>query len=190
MKLNNTIDNAGWLAKNYGSRSGFIKTIGYQLLDLFGVYGKYKKIDWSRVERLVFVCKGNICRSAYAETVATALKKEVFSFGLETKGNAPAHPEAIQIAEACGYDLSQHKTTPLAATDFREGDLLVAMEPWQMCRLKKMFNNKYQYTLLGLWVNPALPYLHDPYGMPTVYFEKCFTIIQQGVYALAGNMEQ
>ncbi len=188
MKIDSIIDHDSWIAKNYGSRSGFVKTLYYQLLNLTGIYTRYKKIDWRRVDRLVFVCKGNICRSAFAEAVAISSEVVAISFGLDTKGNEPAHSAAIKIADLCGYDLSQHKTTTCMVVDIREGDLLVAMEPWQVCRLRKRFNNKYQYTLLGLWVNPPRPYIHDPYGMKPVYFERCFTVIKNAVFALVRSM--
>lgn len=179
-----------WLMKNHGSRSGFVKSIWHQFLYYQGYYRQYKEIDWSRVGRLVFVCKGNICRSAYAEAVANSLGLEAISFGIDTRGNTPANPDAVRTAERFSIDLKQHKTTSLMTVDLKEGDLLVAMEPCQADSLRKKFNKKYQCTLLGLWVDPAAPYIHDPYGMRPIYFDKCFTAIQTGIQVLVEKIGQ
>jgi protein-tyrosine phosphatase len=40
--------------------------------------------DPARVRRLVFVCHGNICRSAYAHVLARRAGARVASFGLST----------------------------------------------------------------------------------------------------------
>ena len=62
----------GWLRDNYGSRRGFVRTWWHRLRYLLGGYRAYRQVDWNSVERLVFVCKGNICRSAYAGALVTS----------------------------------------------------------------------------------------------------------------------
>ncbi len=177
--------NQRWLARRYGSRKGFVYTFGHRLLFYIGRYQHYRNVDWHTIDRLVFVCKGNICRSAYAEAVAQSLGINAISCGLDTIENAPANAAAIRTAEKFGLNLKQHKTNQLMYVLLKKTDLLIAMEPWQADYLRKNLMSKYQYSLLGLWGRPQLPYIHDPYGASPIYFEKCFTYIHQSVNELA-----
>ena len=100
-----------WLSNNYGSRRGFVSTYWHRLLYLFGRYHSYGQVDWSSIERLVFICKGNICRSAYAEAVARSLGINAISCGIDTIEDAPANDCAISEAKQQGIDLNGHVTT-------------------------------------------------------------------------------
>lgn len=177
-----------WLTKNYGSRRGFVLTFWYRLLLLSGNYRQYKQIDWDAVDRLVFICKGNICRSAYAEAVARSLGLEAISCGLDTIEDAPANADAIKAAEKYGYNMQKHKTRPVMYVELKRTDLLLAMEPWQIKCLENNLNRKHQYSLLGLWADPALPHIQDPYGTPQGYFDKCFIHIKDAVETLVSNV--
>ncbi len=188
MSQTNMSNNKRWSARNFGSRRGLLETVRHQLYYLTGRYRAYKKIDWSTVNRLVFVCKGNICRSAYAEEFARIKGIDSISFGLETVDNANANEKAIQIAQRQGINLTPHKTTTVASVELKQTDLLIAMEPWQLKALEDIFSKKYQCTLLGLWTKPVLPHIQDPYGMPDSYFDICFTRIRSGITTLAGNI--
>lgn len=174
----------GWLVEHYGSRRGFMRTCLYRARYLAGSYRKYRKINWDSVERLVFVCKGNICRSAYAEAVARSLGVDSISCGVETGVDLPANEDAIRVAAAKGIDLSKHKTTPVQSLSFREGDLIITMEPWQLEYISREYGEG-RCSLLGLWGRPVNPYIHDPYGASSVYFNYCFNSIEKSVHEIA-----
>lgn len=173
-----------WFSTYYGSRRGFVLTWWYRLQYLLGGYRSYRQVDWQSIERLVFVCKGNICRSAYAEAVARSLGVKSVSCGIDTRNNAPADDDAIRMAEKKGIALSEHKTTPLQLMSFKKGDLLIAMETWQVEHLERNFGREYRCTLLGLWGNPKKPHIHDPYGASSAYFEECFNYIEKSVHEI------
>ncbi len=80
-----------WLSRNYGSRRGALKAYWYRILYFFGHYRAYCQIDWDSIDRLVFVCKGNICRSAYAEVVAKSIGIDSISCGIDTVTGLPAN---------------------------------------------------------------------------------------------------
>jgi len=168
----------------YGSRRGLIRTYWHQLLYRFGYY-QQKDIDWNAVKRLVFICKGNICRSAYAEVVAKALNIETVSAGICAIENQPANERAIQVAKSLGHDLALHKTTPMMYTILTQADLVLAMEPWQIEFIDKHLEGYYQRALLGIWAEPAKAYIHDPYGLSVAYFENCLKLIEKSVNAIA-----
>ncbi|QIE40517.1 low molecular weight phosphotyrosine protein phosphatase [Rhodobacteraceae bacterium SC52] len=81
--------------------------------------------------RIVFVCLGNICRSPTAEAVMRALAP---SWEIDSAGTggwhvgAPPHPKAVQAGAARGYDLASLRARKVRASDFRDFDLIVAMD--------------------------------------------------------------
>jgi len=170
-----------WMSDHYGSRRGFLRTWWHRLLFRVGRYRAYGKIDWDSVERLVFVCKGNVCRSAYAEAVARSLGVEAGSCGIEAGNGVPAYADALRVASQRGISLAAHKTTPFRRMCLKESDLLIAMEPWQVEHLEHALGDQYQCTLLGMWGSTVSPYIHDPYGASAGYFERCFDQIDESV---------
>jgi len=172
------------LSYRYGSPRGFIKIISHQFLNYIGLYKNYKKIEWNKVERLVFVCKGNICRSAFAEAVARSQNLETASCGIETDDGKPANEMAILVGANKGYKLDNHKTTKLSSFVIKKGDLLIAMEPYQARYLKASVIDTNTYTLMGLWGKPATPYINDPYSTSLLYFTNCFDYIEETVIAI------
>ncbi len=69
--------------------------------------------------RLVFVCLGNINRSAFAESVARELGAHTCSIGLSTSTGQPAFHKAIQVAPEFGLDLTQHRATDIGDYSFQ-----------------------------------------------------------------------
>lgn len=179
-----------WIANHYGSRRGLALTFWHRFLSITGRYNDYSHVDWPSINRLVFVCKGNICRSAYAEAVARSLGINAISCGLDTIEHAPANTNAIRAAKQLGINLDEHVTTPIMYLILKKTDLLIAMEPWQVKFLQKNLSRKHSCTLLGLWTQPALPHIHDPYGSSPEYFEQCFTYIQHSVNELSKKIKQ
>jgi protein-tyrosine phosphatase len=134
--------------------------------------------------RLVFVCLGNICRSAFADAVARAAGASAISAGLSTHAGGPAHPPVVAEAGRMGYDMSAHRTTPIADYEPRAGDLLLAMEVRQLAVLNR--NPRLAGTpkmLLGGWARPWF-HLHDPYQLGDAYMVNCLQRIERATKAL------
>lgn len=172
------------IAERYGSRQGLVLTYKYRLLHLTGMYRKYTQIDWGRVERVVFICKGNICRSAFAEIVAQMLDIDTISCGIETDDGMQANEKAMSIAADKGFNMAEHRTRKISSIEIQKTDLMVAMEPYQIKYLEKLIGDGYAYTLMGLWGRPSIPYIHDPFGAPGPYFDNCFAYIESCVHAI------
>ena len=161
---------SGLLRTRYGGKRALLYHLGSALQMRVGGFRVYQAIDWLQVERLVFVCKGNICRSAYAEARAS-LRFPAVSFGIEASCGSAADTSAITHAAARNVSLATHRTTPLKAFAHRSGDLLVCMEPPQAKIVVEHFaDSAAQVTLLGLWTRPARPWLFDPYGSGDGYW--------------------
>lgn len=179
-----------WISNHYGSRRGFVLTYRHRMLYLLGKYRAYQQIEWDAVERLVFVCKGNICRSAFAEAVAHTSGVESISCGIDTVSGAPANEVAINAAVYRNIDLHKHTTTPLLSVNFGKHDLLIAMEPMQAEYLKQNLGLENMVTLLGLWANPVSPHIHDPYGSSNQYFDNCFNYIEKSVHEITSKISK
>ena len=92
------------------------------------LYRQLEKVDFSRVSRFVFVCKGNICRSVYAEICAARLNMSAVSCGVEADFGSPANDRVQAAAQRRGLSLESHNSRPVSAERFADGDLLVGME--------------------------------------------------------------
>lgn len=147
-----------------------------------GGYRPYRRVRWSSVGRLVFVCTGNICRSPYAEHVARAQALDAVSVGVEASPDGVLDSTALEVARARGIPMDGHSTTPLGHFEPREGDLFIAMEPFQAAIVAKQpWAASHQITLLGLWAGSQGPVIPDPYGGDERLFNECFSVIERGI---------
>ncbi|MCI4590852.1 phosphotyrosine protein phosphatase [Sphingobium sp. BYY-5] len=136
----------------------------------------------AQVKRLVFVCQGNICRSAFADVAAQRAGLRTTSFGLSTTTGRPAHPPAIAAAQMLGHDLLAHRAIDVADYMPEEGDLLLVMEVRQLHRLATDPQlARLPRMLLGRWTRPLLPHLHDPYGLDDRYMTQCLRRIERAI---------
>ncbi|MRW93539.1 phosphotyrosine protein phosphatase [Duganella sp. FT80W] len=139
-----------------------------------------------RVRRVVFVCLGNICRSAYAQRVAADIGMQCASIGLSTTTGAASPDAARHAATRAGVNLNAHRATDIRDFSIQPGDLLLAMEPRHARTLQRYLAGRpdIQIALLGLWCQPPTPHLHDPYTLSDAYFDLCFARIRQAVLRL------
>ena len=178
--------------EKYGGKTAVGLKWWHEFNALMGRYTCWNKVRWELVNNLVYVCKGNICRSAFASSfTAGKIKVGVSSAGLEAKPESPANTAAIACAERRGLDLTNHKAQNIRNTTLDTGSLIVAFEPDQLKQLVLMRPDaaNSQLTLLGLYKSPVSPYIHDPYGLPNCYFDTCFEGIEAGILRLIGNLE-
>lgn len=177
--------------KGLGTARGALRHVQFRLMLQLGLLSDFEKVDWARVQRLVFVCKGNICRSPYAEAKARALGADAASFGLHAAHLEPADPVAIRCAAARGVDLAGHRSRLLSPQGIRPGDVVVGFEPWHATGASDVLSTvPAQITLAGLWADTVRPYLHDPYGREEVYFQSCYAIIDAAVAGMVQRMRR
>lgn len=137
------------------------------------------------VRRLVFVCHGNICRSAYAEALARRAGYRTASFGLSTSTGQGAHPPLAEAAARRGMPLTDHRSTAVADFVPEPGDYLIAMEVRHLRRLAGDERlRSLPRGLLGSFMAPPMPHLHDPYRLSPAYTETCLARIEAAVARL------
>ena len=141
--------------------------------------------DPAAVRRLVFVCHGNICRSAYADAAARAAGFAVASFGLSTSTGNPAWPLVTARAAQRGIDLSAHRATEMADFVPLAGDYLQGMEVRHLHKLAADPRlADLPRGLLGQYAAPRIPHLHDPYKLDPAYMDVCLDRVTRAVAGL------
>lgn len=170
------------LAARYGGKKGWLQSIAHRMMDGLSLRPRNGRniVDYSR---LVFACKGNICRSPYAEAKARQAGFSAASFGLDASTGAQANPSAARVAESRHVALSAHTATHISDFCFKPGDLVLVFEPSQLAALllPGVLPKSVSADLLGRWCSPKFPYLHDPYGLGDDYFNTCFDRIDEAL---------
>lgn len=121
-------------------------------------------------ERVMFVCSGNICRSAYGEyrfkkMCAECGKEEtqVVSAGtLRIQGRA-ASDEMIETGKERGLDLTPHRSNGISRFLVDSSDVIFVMAPMhrtEILRISPESENK--IVLLGEWLNTPKEEIDDP----------------------------
>lgn len=168
--------------EEYGGARAWLAHLQASAADVLGVYRSQRQVDWSRVQRLVFVCKGNICRSPYAECRARAMGLESVSMGLDALAGSAADTAAIEAGARRGIDLSGHRSTRFAANLIRPTDLVLGFEPWHLQAMQQPLEGAAcQRALVGLWSSPCRPDLGDPHARSARYFDICYGLIDSSV---------
>jgi protein-tyrosine phosphatase len=146
-------------------------------------YGKIKKSPLTNnMRHIIFVCKGNICRSAFAEYYLVMLNADinirVESFGLDVDQGIHSPLEAIKVGREFGVELNAHCSKGFTACDLQRADLIVPMEFGQYLQLTSMLpNSKKKVRLLrdfSPWPSRLMCNIYDPFGLGEDEFRRCF----------------
>ncbi len=144
-----------------------------------------------RPGNVMFVCFGNICRSAFAEYLANdklarlGVRDVVCrSSGIRARDGKPSPEQAVLSAKKWGVDLGPHGARPIDREMMDASDVVLVMEAWQL----KALEEEYPDLRERLYLLPLLESeltgrgsgygrynLADPYGKAPAVFEACFT---------------
>jgi protein-tyrosine phosphatase len=172
----------------FGSRKGLLRLLGDELA-WHSLTERVAPVAWPYVRRLVFVCRGNICRSALSAEVARSLGAPAVSFGLETERGKPADPGMLAAARHLGFALEGHRTSPIADYAPLDGDLLAVYELGQLQQLRARLPEA-DIRPLGRWARPPRAYIHDPYGNTPEYYDRSCRLIAAATTALVREYQR
>ncbi len=152
----------------------------------------------SGCKNILFVCKGNICRSVFAEyrlkmmTQGTGNDYHILSCGLDASQSGQSPDDAITVAKEYGLDLTNHVPKPVTSSYLEEADIVLAMEYSQLSALKKQYPKHADKLRLLREFSPfphnLLVNIDDPYGWGIQDFRKSFKIIDRSIFGLVKRM--
>jgi protein-tyrosine phosphatase len=150
------------------------------------------------VQRILFVCTGNICRSPTAEGVLRQLatargladRLEVASAGLEG-WYAGALPDARSLEHALrrGYDFAALRSRHFTPRHFEEFDWIIAMDAGHYHRLRRMCPPHHAHKLRrAADFSERVPAggVPDPYYGEAAHFDQVLDLVEalcEGVLA-------
>jgi protein-tyrosine phosphatase len=149
------------------------------------------------IRHIVFVCKGNICRSAFAEYymktygIDGTIKFE--SCGLDVGRCHESPLEAVKIGREFGVELAPHRSKSFDACDLGRADLIVPMEFEQYLHLVAMFpDGRGKIRLLrdfAQYPQRLLCNIYDPFGLGESEFRLCFQKMVVALEELKKNLD-
>lgn len=133
-------------------------------------------------KQLLFVCYGNINRSALAHAYAAQRPPNGLAYasaGFHRPEDRPADPAMVDIARTRGIDLSANRSRTLDAAMVARADLIFVMELAQLERLESEYPEaRGKAFLLGALDAAGGAEIPDPYGKaPEVYSAVCSRIV-------------
>jgi protein-tyrosine-phosphatase len=140
--------------------------------------------------RLLMVCHGNIIRSPFAAHVVeramnSSTPVSIASAGLNAVQGKPAHPTAVQMANARHIDLASHAARPITRELVAESDLIFVMDIPQLVTLRQRFPEAGTRTFLLTCLAPDTPLeVADPVDGNDVVFGGCFEHITRATRPL------
>lgn len=144
------------------------------------------------VQKVVFVCTGNTCRSPMAEIMLSHVLEdgaiEVCSRGLQVLSPQPANDNSILEMKKRGLDLSAHSATAFKPGEITEETLVLTMTEFHKDFLHSMYPELVErvYTIKG-YVDQQGD-VHDPFGGNSKIYEACASELQELINALQGKL--
>lgn len=155
----------------------------------------------ARVESILFVCLGNICRSPFAAVLAAErLRRDgpagirCASAGIRTMQDARSPRAACDVAAAYGLSLADHRPQPLTRELMNAHDLIVVMEAAHLQELRATYPDASgKVVLLSLFDEQAAAgydryNIADPFLRPRAAFESCYHRIERALSGLFSHL--
>jgi protein-tyrosine phosphatase len=155
------------------------------------------------VEHVVFLCKGNICRSPFAGLLSARLLTEtgstatVRSAGLKASQAPMPPPDAMLTATTYGLSLEDHRPVDVSIDELRRADVIVVMEVEQAAEVvRRAPDVASRVQLLPLYDPAAARYgafervnLVDPFQKGAEAFASCYARIDRCVHAFVAALD-
>ena len=165
-----------------------IDSVHYYLVSGRFLCGGMPPAFGKKTARIVFVCKGNICRSAFAEARLRQLFGAAGSIHIDSggiavdQGDVPPLDSGL-VAEHFSCSLAGRRSKGLAACNIADADLIFPMEYGQYRRLVHRYPEKKESIILLRSLAP-FPYclfcnISDPYGLGVAEFRRVYGLIDQ-----------
>jgi protein-tyrosine phosphatase len=138
--------------------------------------------------KIVFLCYGNICRSPLAARLAEQSLSGVAieSAGFHDHAGRSSPEKMLRIGSWFGVDLSGHRSARVTRDLLLGSDLVIAMDLENLECLRNEFPEiEKRATLLGLFANPPIPTIADPYLADEAAARKICEQVRSGIDGMA-----
>lgn len=132
--------------------------------------------------KIMFICTGNICRSAMAHRMLEKRAKEenkdieVYSCGVFAENGDIPTEEAIQTMKEYGIDLSKHRATNIRNSNIRDMDIILCATSSHKNNVIAMYPELKEkvYTMKEYAGYPKGDIdIKDPWGYGIEVYKKC-----------------
>jgi protein-tyrosine-phosphatase len=135
---------------------------------------------------VLFVCKGNICRSPFAEHLARQridCTKTFASAGYYPIANRPSPEAAVAAAARLGVDLTGHRSVLLSKEQALQADVIVVFDKENFDYVIRELGCRRKVYPLGAFCLTGPLWIDDPYGESVAHFERTYLRIQEALTA-------
>ena len=150
--------------------------------------------------KILFCCRGNLCRSPMAEGLVRALAEQaglgprivVDSAGTHVDfPNSPPDPRAQRVMARRGIDISGSRSRRITDSDFRRFDLILAMDGWNHDVLRFICPKPHAHKLGQLLEHAprlGITAVPDPFHADEAAFESVLQIIEAAANGLLEHL--
>ena len=176
--------------------ASWLYTFTYDFIQKRTLYKKHLKIKQSnaleqpleKAQNILFLCYGNINRSAAAECIytqqSTPARYQVQSAGFHPKDKRPADPNMVKTAKQQQIDMQNCTSLTVDLQMLETADLIFVMEVDHLLKLFAIYpqvkNKTYLLGSLDKDITKPLE-ISDPYGKTADEYQQCFMQIESCV---------
>jgi len=151
------------------------------------------------MNKLIFICMGNICRSPLAEVMARAsLARHGLADALQVSScgthayhlDHPADPRSARVARVGGLDLDTHRSRLVMPADFSGSALLLVMDRRNLrdVRAKAPAHAVGRIKLLMDFAGRPGTDIPDPFYGEDSDFDLVYTMLHEGIEGLTKHL--
>lgn len=137
-----------------------------------------------KIQRILVVCIGNICRSPMAEALLREALSDTSGIVVESAGlgalvDQPASEFSVELMREAGIDISGHRARQLNGELLDAADIVLVMETGHKTAITENEPTaRGKVYRIGEWRGVDVP---DPFRRPRADYEHALTLIRAGV---------
>ena len=148
--------------------------------------------------KIMFICTGNICRSAMAEYLARKLSRQYkdngkfkfFSSGLYAQNGDIPTENAINTMKDYNIDISNQRATNILDSNIEDMDYIFCMTKSHKMQTINMFpNKKDNIYMLKEFAENKMEDISDPWGCNIEVYKNCASEIEKELRLMFKKIE-
>lgn len=145
-------------------------------------------ISISKTHKILFVCKGNICRSPFAKYYSKKIlpnTMDISSSGYYSKTGRKCPTRAIKAAREYGINLKSHRSSVISKNMIEDVDIIFIFDDENKYMLFSSFPFAIEKIhLLGSLSENLPDIIPDPYGKNYISYKMTYQLISQAVHII------